>query len=218
MHDLIFKKSQVASLDIDAQKTFTPLCPHELPVPEGDQIASQLNAQAQYAQWRIGSKDAHSLKAVWISDDAHPPLSRLEAPHADCYWPPHAIPGSIGFDLLDELPVPSEYDYFVWKGIELDMHPYGACYHDLRETLSTGIIEFLQARGILAVIVGGLATDYCVKTTVLQLRRAGIAVFINLAATRGIQRKTTENAISEMRTAGGIVLQSSEELRPYIQN
>ncbi len=49
----------IASLDIDAQKGFTPLCPNELPVAGGDTIVAALNAQAALATLRAGSKDAH---------------------------------------------------------------------------------------------------------------------------------------------------------------
>ena len=45
----------IVSLDIDAQKTFTPLCPAELPVREGHWIAAELNAQARLAQLRVMS-------------------------------------------------------------------------------------------------------------------------------------------------------------------
>lgn len=38
--------TKVASFDVDAQNTFTPLCPDELPVAEGTDIVAQLNAQA----------------------------------------------------------------------------------------------------------------------------------------------------------------------------
>ncbi|MFX5522361.1 isochorismatase family protein, partial [Acinetobacter baumannii] len=78
-----------------------------------------------------------------------------------------------GFELLDELPRPIDYDFFVWKGVEPDLHPYGACYHDLAERRSTGVIEYLRQNGVSHVLVGGLALDYCVKNTALQLRRAG---------------------------------------------
>ena len=43
------EKKYIASFDIDAQNTFTPVCPDELPVAEGDTIAPELNAQAQFA-------------------------------------------------------------------------------------------------------------------------------------------------------------------------
>ena len=46
---LNLNKKQIAAFDIDAQQTFTPLCPDELPVAGGDGIAAELNAQAQFA-------------------------------------------------------------------------------------------------------------------------------------------------------------------------
>lgn len=191
--------SLIASLDIDAQKGFTPLCPQELPVPEGDGIAAALNAQAMLASLRIGSKDAHPATAVWVAD---PPLQPLPLPNADLTWPAHCVPGTRGFELLDGLPAPIDYDFFVWKGVEPDLHPYGACYHDLAEQRSTGLLEFLQARGVDTVLVGGLATDYCVKTSVLQLRRAGLRVIVHLAACRGIAPDTVSSALLAMREAG----------------
>jgi nicotinamidase/pyrazinamidase len=205
------KKSTVASFDVDAQKTFTPLCPQELPVPGGTDIVAELNAQAQFASLRIASKDSHSAQALWVADAAHPPLSPITAPQMDCYWPVHAVPGTLGFESLSGLPAIVDYDYVVWKGIELDMHPYGACYHDLQERLSTGVIEFLQVRGIHCVMVGGLATEYCVKTTALQLRRAGFDVVVNLAACRGLDPIAIEVAIKEMKALGIAFVSTASE-------
>lgn len=209
---LLPQKSLVASLDVHAQKTFTPLCPQELPVPGGDEIASELNAQAEFASARIGSKEAHHPDAVWVADDDHPQLSPVDGDNVDVRWVKHSITGTTGFELIPGLPAISDYDYFVWEGIELDMHPYGVCYHDLQEKLSTGVIEFLQNRQIEVVIVGGLATDYCVKNTVLQLRRAGFNVVLNLGACRGIADDTTQAALAEMREQGVAIVHAANEL------
>ena len=46
-------QNKIAAFDIDAQNTFTPVCPDELPVAEGDQIVEELNAQAALASLRI---------------------------------------------------------------------------------------------------------------------------------------------------------------------
>lgn len=206
-------KGEVASFDIDAQNTFTPVCPNELPVPEGDMIADELNKQARCASIRVGSKDAHSPKAVWIATQDKPQFSAIEnEPNADIRWVEHAVPGTKGFELIAGLPKVTEYDYFVWKGVEPDMHPYGNCYHDFAEKLSTGVIEFLNAAGITTVIAGGLATDYCVKTTVLQLLNAGFRVIVNLGGCRGIMPESTKQAIDEMRQAGANFVDSAQEI------
>ncbi len=132
----------------------------------------------------------------------------------DQRWVSHAVPGTQGFELIAGLPSVTDYDYFVWKGIELDMHPYGACYHDFAQRMSTGVIEFLRIKGVSTVIVGGLATDYCVKTTVLQLLAAGFKVIVNLAACRGIAENTTAEAKKGMTAAGAILISSAKELAP----
>lgn len=209
----IVQKETTASLDVDATNCFTPTCPDEIPVPGGDEISEPLNRQSEYAAYRTGSKDAHSEKAIYNASPSHPQLSQLGAPDADVYWNKHSIPGTIGFEMIPGLPQPRDYDYFVWKGIEPDMHPYGACYHDLAERLSTGLIEFLKVKKVTTVIVGGLATDYCVKTTALQLAKAGFRVIVNLEACRGVHPDTVRNAISEMTNAQVIVIQNLDEIQ-----
>ncbi len=208
-------RDRVAAFDVDAQRTFTPLCPDELPVPGGDEIADELNRQAGLAAFRVGSKDAHSPEAAWVTADA----AKIGQPgvkgdNVEEHWPVHAVPGTEGFELLPGLPRPADYDYFVWKGVELDMHPYGACYHDLAETMSTGVIEWLEANGVTHVLVGGLATDYCVKATARQLAEAGFRTILNRAACRGIAPETTEAALDELRAAGVQLVESSDHLEP----
>ena len=206
------EKKYIASFDIDAQNTFTPVCPNELPVAEGDQIADELNAQAKFASLRLGSRDAHTMDALWLSDAEHAPLTPIEGhPDLDVRWPAHAIIGTKGFDFIAGLD-PKAYDFQIYKGIEPDKHPYGACYHDLKNTLSTGAIEFLRCHGITTVICGGLATDYCVKNTVLQLKAAGFDVILNKAACRGIAPDTIAAAMEEMAAAGVKFVECAAEL------
>jgi len=203
---------KIASFDVDAQKGFTPLCPDELPVPGGDAIAPALNQLTGRASLRLGSKDAHSPQAAWVAPSHAEMLKPLPLANADLSWVSHCVPGTPGFELLDELPAPLDYDYFVWKGVEPDLHPYGACYHDLAEKRSTGAIEFLRQNGVERVLVGGLALDYCVKTTALQLRRAGFAVDVYLPACRAIAEDTANAACAEMRAAGIALHASLDEL------
>ncbi len=206
-------RETLAAFDVDAQKCFTPLCPDELPVPDGLAIVQELNRQARLAAQRIGSKDAHPANAVWVATADHPQLTPITGHEGvDLHWNRHAVPGTKGFELVTGLPDVTDYDFFVWKGVETDIHPYGACFHDLGEKLSTGVIEFLNARGIASVVVGGLALDYCVKVTALQLQRAGFQVYVNLAATRGMSSESVALAVAELDVAGVITIGSIDEL------
>jgi nicotinamidase/pyrazinamidase len=203
-----------ASFDVDPQCGFTPLCPNELPIPEGDLIANELNLQAEFAQFRLVSKDCHPTQAPWIATSPDQIMTPVEGdyPNLDIKWPAHCVVGTMGNDLIPGLPDESCYDFLVEKGSDPLKHPYGACYHDLGESEGTGVIEWLQSHGIKVVIVGGLATDYCVKTTVFQLCRAGFDVIVNLAACRGVDQTTTKLALEEMQKIGVKLVASSQEL------
>lgn len=210
------RKITTASFDVDPQKSFTPLCPNELPVSGGDEIGEELNFMATLASLRVGSKDAHAVNAPWVVESHDKMLQPTGLEHADLTWVSHCVPGTEGFKLLDVLPTPYEYDYFVWKGVEPDLHPYGACFHDLSDKLSTGVIEYLKAKGITQVIVGGLALDFCVKTTALQLAKAGFVVLLYLPACRGISEEGSVKALAEMAQAGILIVNNKQELTELV--
>lgn len=209
----------IIALEVDPQKTFTPLCPDELPVPEGHLIVDELNAQALYADKRVVCRDAHCLAAPWLCGQHSEMLKETGLPEADVTWVAHGIVGTDGYDLLDGLPPLNAYDYCVWKGIDPYFHPYGACYHDLSERLSTGLLEWLQIQNADTIIVGGLATDYCVQTTVMQLLRHPVAwrVIVNRGACRGLNPESTAWAWQKMEEAGAIIIQQASDLQALIQ-
>ncbi len=207
-------RATTASFDVDPQRGFTPLCPDELPVTGGDQIADELNAQAEFASARLVSKDCHPAEAPWVAHSADEIMQPVpgDYPNLDIKWPPHCVVGTEGNRLIPGLPDESTYDLVIEKGRNPLIHPYGACYQDLAETISTGAIEWLKSQEIETVLLGGLATDYCVKITGLQLLRARFHVIVNLASCRGVAEETSQQAIEEMRSAGAEFINSSEEL------
>ena len=202
---------RIATFDVDAQKGFTELCPDELPVPGGTEIVDALNYMATKGSIRVGSKDAHPANPVWEANESQPMLTPLDYPNADLAWNLHCVVGTKGFELLDGLPAVEDYDFFVYKGMEKDLHPYGACFHDIKETMPTGVVDFLKQKGVDTVIVSGLAYDHCVKTTALQLVRAGFTVYLYEPASRGIMEETCAVAKEEMEREGVVRIGTKEE-------
>ena len=133
-------------------------------------------------------------------------------PGLDVKWPPHCVAGTDGNRLIPGLPDEDNYDLVVEKGTDPLHHPYGACYHDLAEQKSTGVIEWLQRHAIDTVIIGGLAADFCVKNTVLQLCRAGFRVVVNRKACRGLAENSSSAAFDQMSSAGALLVDDSSEL------
>lgn len=210
-------KRIIASINVDPQKGFTPLCPDELPVAEGHLIVPELLKQNALASICVGSSDAHCEAALFRVDKFEEQFQPLEHTNTDCTFKMHCQPGTKGFELLDGLPKATEYDFFVWKGVAPDLHPYGACFHDLAQKLSTGLIEFLVFNNVDTVIVGGLATDFCVSTTAKQLKQCGhFEVLLNLAACRGISADGVSKQLAEMRKSGIHIFDDSEAVDRWL--
>ncbi|CAH7339615.1 Nicotinamidase [Vibrio chagasii] len=198
-----YKNKIVASFDVDPQKGFTELC-KELIIIGGHLIGDELLKNHKLSSFKVVSRDMHPRNPIWKAEVVEDMLKPVKGKNVDVKWLMHCEVGTVGAELLDCLPSPIDYDYCVSKGLDSDVHPYGACYHDLADTKTTGVIEFLKSKGVEVVLVGGLATDHCVYKTVMQLSAAGFEVILNLAACRGVDSTTTDAAIADMASVATI--------------
>ena len=208
----MYNINETASHFVDPQFGFTPLCPEELPVKDGDKIVPALLEQLKYACKKTVSKDAHNRKAIWVASEKQKQFDLIEGDNVDVAWNSHCNIGELGFELLIDLPLITEYDYVVWKGIELTLHPYSSCYHDLSKKLSTGLIEYYKVNNIKNVIVGGLATDYCTYETCKDLS-VFFNVILNLEGCRGVMPDTTEHALNDMFSIGIKIVNKTSDLK-----
>ncbi|AIW13855.1 isochorismatase family protein [Vibrio tubiashii] len=205
-------KTTTASIDVDPQKGFSELCPKELPVQGALEIVEELKCNHSKASVRLVSRDMHPPGAVWEAETPENMLEPVGLPEVDIKWNPHCVVGTAGVELLPGLPEIRDYDFQINKGIDPDAHPYGAFYHDQADTLSTGGIEFLRAKQIETVIVGGLALDFCVKKSVEQLVEAGFKVILNLASTRAVFPDNANNVANALAEKGVILIEDAKGL------
>lgn len=212
----INKETSVSFL-VDAQCGFTPLCPGELPVPGGDEIAGECLKTFDKTKYKIASKDAHPHNGEWLTYNP----SKIATPiipyqkQSDLYWPRHCEVGSYGFELIPGLPPIEDFDFIVYKGVERSIHPYSAVYHLLNNNykenrISTGVIEFLKSRNIDTVIILGLATNYCCMATAIDLNTVRFKVIVNLGGCRGIG--DFFKSVQKMKSLGIEFVESSDEL------
>jgi nicotinamidase/pyrazinamidase len=76
-----------------------------------------------------------------------------------------------------------------------------------RDAGGRSLATILAERDVRKLYVVGLATDYCVKHSALDGRKAGLEVVVLTDACRGVnvQPGDAERAIDEMRAAGAVV-------------
>lgn len=189
-----------ALLIIDVQNDFCP--GGALPVPEGDQVVPVLNRLAE----RAGAVGL----PVYASRDWHPPES-VHFKSGGGPWPVHCVAGTPGAQFHPDLRLPPG-TLIVSAGTSGQDDGYSA--FEGRIEGGGSFEEDLRARGITHLIVGGLATDYCVRASVLDARRLGIDVTVVTDAVRAInvQPGDGERALQEMQAAGAELKTSDEVL------
>lgn len=195
--------NNTAAFDIDAMKGFTNLCPNELPVEGGETIVEECLKNHSKAKFKVMSKDAHGIGAKWEATPETPQFSPVGLPDVDIHWNRHCVVATYGFELLEGLPHPSQYDFILYKGAEPDMHPYSPIYHDLAKRISTGVIEWANSNNIKTFIIGGLALNsemipLCVGSGIIDLVKNGFHVILNLGATKGLGSIEGKNNFIEM--------------------
>jgi nicotinamidase/pyrazinamidase len=112
-------------------------------------------------------------------------------------WPPHCVAGSPGAQFPPGLDT-SAFEAVFRKGA------HSAAYSGFEGADDDGVplAAWLRDRGVTAVDIAGLATDYCVRATATDAATAGFATRVLLDLTAGVAADTTKAALDEMRTAG----------------
>lgn len=179
-----------ALIVVDVQNDFCP--GGSLAVPEGDAVVPVLNRYLERAS-------AAGIPIV-ASRDWHPE----ETAHFAAFggtWPAHCIQETSGAAFHPALRLPPE-TLIASKGMSAKDEGYSA----LEGLLPGGrnVLDALRERGVTRIHAGGLATDYCVRATVLGALAAGFTVFFLRDASRavGVTPGDGERAIAEMQAAG----------------
>jgi len=183
---------------VDVQNDFCP--GGALAVPDGDRVVAPLNRAAKIF--------AAAGLPVFATRDWHPPQTRHFQPYGGL-WPVHCVQGSTGAEFHPDLRLPAG-TILLFKGIDEHRDGYSA-FDGVSET-GTNFSELLKKNEIDHLYIGGLATDYCVRTTVLDARACGLAVTVLIDAVAGVdlQPGDSDRALAEMRAAGARMLKVAE--------
>src|SRR5688572_18322865 len=190
-----------ALLIVDFQNDFTP--GGALPVAGGDRIAGPINAVADRFDLVVATRDWHppdhgSFAGVEVD------LDGWEGVDPPGIWPVHCVQGTPGAELHPALDR-SNIDVVVDKAQDRNTQGYSA-FH------GGNLADVLRERGVDHVYIAGLATDYCVKHSVLDAVRERFDVTVVEDATRGIEVEPGDIARAEetMREAGADFVTSGQ--------
>lgn len=198
-----------ALLLIDLQNDFCP--GGALAVGEGDRVIAVANEaiNACLAQKIpvIASQDWHPAehRSFAINSNAEPgTVGELEG-LTQVWWPVHCVqdkPGAALHPLLNQAAITAIFR----KGQDPDIDSYSAFFDNGRRA-KTPLDDWLQQHGIKSLFILGLATDYCVKYTVLDALALGYQTTVISDGCRGVnlQPQDSQQAFDAMRDAGASI-------------
>jgi nicotinamidase/pyrazinamidase len=183
-------RKRSALLIVDVQNDFCP--GGALAVPDGDRVVPALNKHIANAKAE-GSP-------IYASRDWHPHVTS----HFKSYggqWPPHCVQNTQGASFHKELQLPHAAT-LITKGVDPASHGYSAFEGHTPDGRT--FLSDLREREIGHLYVGGLATDYCVKHSVLDALRFGFDVTVLADAIAGVDVEPGDSAraIDDMQKAG----------------
>ncbi|WP_118138160.1 bifunctional nicotinamidase/pyrazinamidase [Oceanicella sp. SM1341] len=196
MHD-------TALLMIDIQNDFCP--GGALAVAEGDSIVPLVNRLADSYPVRVLTQDWHPAghSSFAASHPGAEPFSMVEMSYGpQVLWPVHCVQGTEGAEFHPDLR--RDADLVLRKGFRPGIDSYSAFFENDHET-PTGLGGYLRERGVSAVALCGLATDFCVKFSALDALRLGFGVTLIEEACRGIDMEGSLAAAKEEMATAGVV-------------
>ena len=184
--------SHTALVVVDIQNDFCP--GGALPVADGDKVVPVLNKYIQLFR-------SASAPIIYTRDWHPPDHSSFKAQGGP--WPPHCVQGSEGAKFRSDLLQPAEGE-IVSKADRKDEAYSFFQGTDLAHRLRRLRFRLGLRGGIKALFVGGLATDYCVKETVLDGLKLGFQVYYLDDASKGVNVNPADSqvAVKEMVSKG----------------
>jgi nicotinamidase/pyrazinamidase len=203
-----------ALLVVDIQNDFLP--GGTLAVPDGDQVVPIINRLMDHFDLVLATQDWHppdhgSFAASHPNRQAGDVIDLNGVPQV--LWPVHCVQHSAGAAFCTSLRA-DRFAKIFRKGIDPKIDSYSS-FFDNAKLRSTGLGDYLRQHDVGEIFVCGLATDYCVKFSVLDSQNLGLQTHVIEDACRGVNLRPddSENAIAEMRTAGASIIESGEILR-----
>jgi nicotinamidase/pyrazinamidase len=197
-------------LIIDVQNDFCP--GGALAVPDGDLVIPVINRMVESFDHVIQTQDWHpeDHSSFASSHEGKTPYDTIQVDYGEqILWPDHCVQGTKGAEFHSKLET-NKSEVIIRKGFRKKIDSYSTFFENDQKT-KTGLTGYLNDRGVTELYVCGLATDFCVKWSVLDGIKEGFTIHVLEDAVKGIDIDgSVENAWKEMKSAGANIITSGQ--------
>jgi nicotinamidase/pyrazinamidase len=198
---------------IDLQNDFCP--GGALAVKEGDAIIPLINTLQKEFDLVVATQDWHPQNHLSFASnhqDKKPGDTIILEGIQQTLWPDHCVQKTKGAEFAKALNL-NNIDRFFQKGTDKRIDSYSG-FFDNEHKKSTGLADYLKEKEAKQIYIAGLATDYCVKYTVLDALQLGFDITVIEDACRGINLNEGDirSSFNEMQEAGANIVTSGDFL------
>jgi nicotinamidase/pyrazinamidase len=200
-----------ALIVVDVQNDFCP--GGALAVADGDAVVPLINRIAPRFAVRVLTQDWHAPdhRSFAANHPGAAPFTTTEMPYGtQVLWPDHCVQGTPGAEFHPDLAT-DRADVILRKGFRPHVDSYSAFFENDRTT-PTGLAGYLRERGVAAVWLAGLATDFCVAYSALDAVRLGFAVTLAEDACREIDLDGSHAAAMASMGEAGVTFARAADL------
>ena len=187
-------RARRALVIVDVQNDFCDVPGAPLPVAGGAALARRISDHVRDSAGRyaavVATRDWHIDPGDHFSSE----------PDFAGTWPPHCRAGTSGADFHPDLETAPLQEVFS-KG------QYSASYTGFDGVGGDGaaLEDWLRSRRLTALDIVGIATDYCVRATVLDAARLGFTTRVLAELCVGVAPESTREALAEMAAVAEVV-------------
>ncbi len=195
-----------ALLLVDIQNDFLP--GGALAVRGGDQVVPVANRLMSRYDLVVATQDWHPADHRSFASQ-HPDRSVGDVIELNglgqVLWPDHCVQGTSGAQFARGLDTHG-IDHVTQKGMDRTIDSYSGFFDNDRRQ-ATGLGDYLGSHRINEIHIMGLATDYCVKFTVLDAVDLGFRTLLLTDGIRGVELNDGDcvKAVQEMKAAGALI-------------
>lgn len=198
---------------VDVQNDFFP--GGALAIKDGDKIIPVINQLLTLPfETIIATQDWHpSDHGSFASVHGKQPGEHVTIQGVDqILWPTHCVQGTHGADFAPGWDV-QRLQKIIHKGVDKNVDSYST-FFDNEHRRATGLNDYLKEKMIKDVYIAGVATDYCVKFSVLDALELGYNVYVIADACKGVNliAEDSKKALDDMRYAGAHIIESQHVL------
>lgn len=196
-----------ALLIVDLQNDFFPGGP--MGVPKAEEILPVINDLLDM-EWDlvVASQDWHpESHGSFAAVQGKPEGEMIKLKGVDqVLWPVHCVQKTTGAELVQRLKV-ERIDKVVKKGTNSEIDSYST-FFDNKRLKSTGLEKVFRYKSVNDLVVVGLATDYCVKYSVLDALELGFQVTVIPEGCKAINLRQDDEkeALEQMERAGAKIV------------